>query len=128
MRNPKTTKHFFPKNRSRQKFHRFHFSIFFKIPKGGVRRLQAASKLLLGVRNFDPFYFFGGEISKHAACLPKGQIVQSGESPDNEATFFRKIVRAKIFTGLISQYVLYVLIFRPLKIEGVEISDSPIVA
>ena len=26
---------FFPKNRSRQKLHRFHFSIFFKIPKGG---------------------------------------------------------------------------------------------
>ena len=32
---------------------------FFKIPKGGVRRVLAASKLLGGITNFDPKIFFG---------------------------------------------------------------------
>ena len=64
------TKIFFRKIVYAKSFIGFISQYFFKIPKGGVRRLQAASKLLLGGgRNFDPFYFLGGEISKHAACL-----------------------------------------------------------
>ena len=62
---------FSPKNRSCQKLHRFHFSTFFsKFQKEVLEDFRRhLSYYWGGVRNFDPFYFLGGELSKHAACF-----------------------------------------------------------
>ena len=62
--NPQATKQFFSEKSFTPKVSQVSFlNIFFKIPKGAVRTLQAASKLLLGGPKFWVLFFRGQNIT-----------------------------------------------------------------
>ena len=62
---------FFPKNRSRQKFHRLYFSIFFsKFQKEVLEHFRPHLTYYQGSRNFDPFYFLGAKYQNMQHIVP----------------------------------------------------------
>ena len=79
---PGQIKYFFRKIIHAKRFIGFICQYFVKIPTGCVRKDLAASNLLLGGRNFDPFYFGGRNMKmQHVLTFrPKNRRDQTFDS------------------------------------------------